>query len=103
MVLLMSLPATPGPATTAPAPCQCPEQRQFDFWVGDGELTGPAGTQVVGHSHIEAILGGCVIAEHWSSGSGGASDGKSFNIFNADSDHTWTVAFDGLYGHPASK
>jgi hypothetical protein len=28
-----------------------------------------------------------VIAEHWSSGSGGANDGKSFNIFNADSGH----------------
>lgn len=85
-------PTPPVPAATSAAPppapgCHTAEQRQFDFWLGEWEVTGPAGKKVVGHSRIEAILGGCVIAEHWSSGSGGANDGKSFNIYDRESDH----------------
>ena len=93
LVLLMSTtptlaqdPAiTPAPqAAAAPAPCSGPERRAFDFWVGEWEVTGPKGN-VVGHSRIESILGGCAIAEHWSSATGnGANDGKSYNIYNAD-------------------
>jgi hypothetical protein len=76
-------PPTPA-ATPAPAPCAGAERRQFDFWVGEWEVTGAKG-QVVGHSRIESILGGCAIAEHWSSTTGnGANDGKSYNIYNAD-------------------
>jgi len=78
---------TPAPGATpapAPAPCSGAERRQFDFWVGEWEVTGPKG-KVVGNSRIESILGGCAIAEHWSSTTGnGANDGKSYNIYNAD-------------------
>ena len=74
--------ATPAP-TPAPAPCSAAERRQFDFWLGAWEVTGPKG-KVVGHSRIESILGGCAIAEHWSSTTGGgANDGKSYNLYNA--------------------
>jgi hypothetical protein len=75
----------PTPATSpAPAPCTGAERRQFDFWLGEWEVTNPKG-KVVGHSRIESILGGCVIAEHWSSATGdGANDGKSYNLYNAD-------------------
>ena len=76
-------PASPA-AATAPGPCSGPERRAFDFWIGEWEVTGPKGN-VVGHSRIESILGGCAIAEHWSSATGnGANDGKSYNIYNAD-------------------
>ena len=40
--------------------------------------------KVVGHSRIESILGGCAIAEHWSSGPSGANDGKSYNSYNRE-------------------
>jgi len=95
LVLLMSTTAnaqdpnatptpTPAAATPAAAPCSKPERRAFDFWLGEWEVTGPKG-KVVGHSRIESILGGCSIAEHWSSATGnGANDGKSYNIYNAD-------------------
>ena len=66
------------------APCAYQaESRQFDFWIGDWDVTdnlhghGPAGT-----SHVEAILGQCVIFENWSGRLGG--NGKSFNAWNPD-------------------
>jgi hypothetical protein len=79
--------AAPAPSPVAaptPAPCAAAERRQFDFWIGEWEVTGPKGN-IVGHSRIESILGGCAISEHWSSATGkGANDGNSYNIYNAD-------------------
>jgi hypothetical protein len=45
-------------------------------------VSNPEGV-VVGRSRIESILGGCVVAEHWSSARGGLHDGKSYNQYNA--------------------
>lgn len=72
-------PSKPSP----PPPCSAPEHRQFDFWLGEWEVFGPKG-KVVGHSRIEPVLNGCVIAEHWTSGGNppGAGDGKSYNLYN---------------------
>lgn len=64
----------------APGPSVPPEARQFDFWVGDWEVTTPDG-KVAGHNTIERILGGRVLQENWS-GSGGYV-GKSFNLYDA--------------------
>ena len=91
LVFLMSTDAfadppapAPTPATAAaPAACTQAERRQFDFWIGEWDVTNPKG-KVAGHSRIESILGGCVIAEHWSSATGnGANDGKSYNSYNS--------------------
>jgi hypothetical protein len=76
-------PLPPAPSAAAAAPCSRPEYRQFDFWIGDWDVTAPGG-KVVGHSHIESILDGCVIAEHWDSEGNTQGDGKSYNIYNAD-------------------
>ncbi|PYQ22659.1 MAG: hypothetical protein DMF79_05510 [Acidobacteria bacterium] len=38
-----------------------PESRAFDFWVGDWDVTTSAGP--AGNSHVERILGDCVIFE----------------------------------------
>lgn len=88
LVLLMSTtPASadePKTPPKRPVPCSAAEFRQFDFWLGEWEVFDPAG-KPVGQSRIEAILNGCVIAEHWTSGGNppGAGDGKSFNLYNA--------------------
>lgn len=59
-----------------------PESRQFDFWIGDWNVTSNlnAGSQA-GRSHVELIVGKCVIFENWT---GRLGSGKSFNAWNAD-------------------
>ncbi len=73
----------------ATKPCEAkPEYRQFDFWVGEWEVTvqgQPAGT-----NRVELILDKCVLLENWTGSKGGV--GKSFNIYNAAADRwqqTW--------------
>ena len=59
-------------------PCSMTEHRQFDFWLGDWDVTvagKPAGT-----NSIQLILGDCVLLENWTGAKGG--NGKSFNLFN---------------------
>ena len=72
-----------------PAPtCTAPEYRQFDFWVGEWEVT--QNGKVAGRNSIRAILNGCAISEEWS-GAGGFK-GSSLNFYNADTMHwhqTW--------------
>lgn len=64
-----------------PPPCMSEQHRQFDFWIGEWNVTGSDG-KTVGHSSIESRLNRCVIHEHWQ---GHGSDGESFNIYNAAS------------------
>jgi len=66
------------------APCKYhekhPKYRELDFWVGDWDVFGKGGAQV-GRSHVELILGDCVINENWTDMGGSA--GKSYNKYNA--------------------
>ncbi|MGH9601151.1 MAG: tetratricopeptide repeat protein [Terriglobales bacterium] len=62
-------------------PCRdSAESRQFDFWIGDWDVTTAQG-QPAGTSSIQLILGSCVIFENWTSLGVGYA-GKSLNIFN---------------------
>ena len=65
--------------------CDSEKHRQFDFWIGEWEVTNPAG-QRAGTNRIEKILNGCVLQENWV-GAGGSA-GKSFNMYYA-LDDTW--------------
>jgi len=71
--------SAPAPA----APCTQAEAHQFDFWIGEWDVAKPDGTPA-GNSRIEAILGGCVIQENWTSAAPPYA-GKSFNLFNQGS------------------
>ena len=67
-------------AQTPPSPqrCDTPEFRQFDFWLGDWNVTSegePAGTNLV---TLEEA--GCVVHEHWTGAEGGT--GQSFNYYD---------------------
>jgi hypothetical protein len=68
--------------TPAPPPCSGPEYRQFDFWVGEWDVTQPDGTPA-GTNRIEIILGGCVLFESWESATS-PHEGHSFNIYGRD-------------------
>lgn len=68
-----------APAAKPPVPCSAPENRQFDFWIGDWEVTTPDG-KPAGTNLVTRELGGCVLHERWK-GKGGMS-GESFNIYS---------------------
>jgi hypothetical protein len=59
--------------------CEAPEHRQFDFWVGEWNVTAPNGN-AAGENRISRILGDCVLLEEWTGASGGV--GKSYNVWD---------------------
>jgi hypothetical protein len=64
-------------------PCaSTPENRQFDFWLGEWNVETTQGGVPAGQSKIELILGDCVIQENWQS-DGNPYSGKSYNMYNA--------------------
>lgn len=90
-------PAPPAPAAPAqprPNPCDAPEFRHFDFWLGEWEVKGPAGT-VIGANTISRIANNCGIHENWR-GAGGAL-GQSVNTYEP-SDAKWHQAWVGMGG-----
>lgn len=81
--------APAAPAAAAPSKaCTAPGFHQFDFWIGDWDLTvrarsSPTSDQwgeARGHQHVESILSGCAIAEHFSAeGPGAPWSGASYS------------------------
>lgn len=66
-------------AETSPAPCSSEAFHQFDFWLGDWDVTTPDGA-FAGNNEITSEEGGCLIVERWMSVNGGT--GQSYNYFN---------------------
>lgn len=100
--VLLSLPLLLAAAGAAaadaakPPPCAAAEFHQFDFWIGDWTVTQPDG-KPAGSSHIEAILGGCAIGEHWTGAKG--SVGKSYNAYDPQAKQ-WNQYWVGNDGQP---
>jgi hypothetical protein len=65
-------------APPAPPRCDTPEFRQFDFWVGDWNVT--SGAQPVGTNLVPLEEDGCVVHEHCAGALGGT--GQSFNYYD---------------------
>ena len=65
-------------------PCSQPEINQFDFWVGEWDLSwqGQDGTEGNGKNIIKKILGKCVVEESFKDLSGSGFEGKSVTAFN---------------------
>ena len=67
------------PAAPPPVP---PESRQFDFWIGEWDVTTPDG-KPAGLSKIESVSSGAALLENWTGlpvPAGG--NGKSNNTYN---------------------
>jgi hypothetical protein len=78
-----SLLAAQEPAPTAARKaCAAPEHRQFDFWIGEWEVTTPSGAPA-GRNRIESILDGCALRESWTGAKGGS--GNSYNAYDRQS------------------
>jgi hypothetical protein len=56
------------------------QHRQFDFWLGQWEVTDKAGNTVYGHNEISKHNGGCLLLEQWRSSRGGT--GSSINYYD---------------------
>ena len=99
LLLLLLIPFTSfaqdsDPGTTAPAsPCSSGKYRQFDFWIGDWDVSSngtPAGT-----NSIHPIHNGCALQENWQGSGEGGISGSSFNIYDKANDRwhqTWVDA-----------
>ena len=90
LALLVLLPVhgaqAAGKAQTAAKPCVEPEQKQFDFWVGEWDLTWPGEKQgETGHggNSIKRIMGGCVVEERFTGGESMPLRGMSVSTFVA--------------------
>ena len=89
---------TPSPAasTSAPPSCSTPEYRQFDFWLGDWDVTGADG-KAAGHNKIAGIVNGCALQENWTSVKGGRA--TSVSVYDGASrrwHQTWVDDSGGL-------
>lgn len=69
-------------------PCESPEARQFDFWLGEWDLTWPAeqtggaeGEIGRGTNRIERLFGDCVVEENFSL-PGSDFYGRSLSVYD---------------------
>ncbi len=69
-----------------PSGCVSTENRQFDFWAGEWDVTPTGQTFVLGESTISVVAQGCVIMEYWRPFQG--AEGRSINIFDP-TDRLW--------------
>ena len=60
-------------------PCSAPEASQFDFWIGDWDLTWNDTSH--GTNSIHKIMGGCTVSENFYDPSMNYS-GNSWSVFN---------------------
>jgi hypothetical protein len=67
---------SPAPAS----PCSSVEHRQFDFWIGDWNVTSDG--QLAGRNSIHPIQNGCALQENWQGSGEGGISGASFNIYD---------------------
>jgi hypothetical protein len=89
IVIVLILYALVASAEQAPANrCAAVEQRQFDFWVGDWQLSWPGdkpGETAHGTNRIVRILDGCVVQENFDGGSDMHLRGTSVSTFDSRS------------------
>ena len=76
---------TPPPPPAKLPGCTAAPHRQFDFWLGDWDVTDAKG-KAAGRNRIVALHHGCVLQENWS-GTGGFT-GTSLNAYDAER-KTW--------------
>jgi hypothetical protein len=61
------------------SPCSLPEASQFDFWIGDWNIT--YSDTLHASNHIEKIMGGCTVQENFNDPNGNYI-GKSWSVYN---------------------
>ena len=78
--LVMAMPvAAQDEVTPPPGPCEGDAYHQFDFWLGNWEVSDAEGI-VQGVNSITREEGGCMLLERWTSTAG--NTGQSYNFYN---------------------
>jgi hypothetical protein len=78
--LIYLLMASFSVSSVSQVPCNSPEYRQFDFWLGQWQVLNPDGS-LAGVNIIERKHGGCVIHEQYRTATG--YSGESLNIYDS--------------------
>jgi hypothetical protein len=94
LMLLATVEVASAQSPALPA-CTAAEHRQFDFWVGEWDVTAPNGN-AAGVNRITSINGGCALREEWTGVRG--FTGTSLNAYDASSGRwhqTW-IGSDGV-------
>ncbi|MGB8634570.1 MAG: hypothetical protein WCD66_13870 [Rhodanobacteraceae bacterium] len=94
IALLTTQPALGRDQPSHVPPCEGAQHHQFDFWIGNWQVTNPAG-KVVGHNRVERIENGCGIQENWRSTTG--VTGRSINAWSRQ-DGRWHQTWLGSGG-----
>jgi hypothetical protein len=81
--------APSAPSGQRGSACASPAHRQFDFWLGDWDVSTPQGTSA-GTNRVEPILDGCAVQEHWEASDG--SKGTSLSSYDAMG-HKWRQTY----------
>lgn len=81
-------PEPPAESATAPAafatpPCNDPQHRDFDFWIGEWDVFNPDGT-LAGTNSIQPAEYGCLLIERWVNTNG--ITGQSYNFLDPATD-----------------
>jgi hypothetical protein len=84
---------TPAAQASILENCNSAEHRQFDFWLGDWEVTDTTGA-VVGTNLITRVASGCGVLESWRSAANGY-EGNSLNWYDAQTGR-WHQRWVGL-------
>jgi hypothetical protein len=89
---ILALACVTAPRASAAGENACatsPQGRQFDFWLGDWDVTYP-GAFRASHSKVSLALGECMIVEQWDGGEG--HSGENMFAYSAD-DKSWHGMF----------
>ncbi len=76
--------------TTPAAVCSSEQYRQFDFWIGDWDVS--SNGAAAGTNSIHPVHKGCALQENWQGSGEGGISGSSFNIYDRANDkwhQTW--------------
>ncbi len=82
MAIIVATAAASGSAQAEGANVSCdrPENAQFDFWVGEWDVTFTQDGRPSGRNLIEKLYGGCALRENWTSSTG--FSGGSLNFYD---------------------
>ena len=71
------------PPKVVKQPCDTAEHHQFDFWLGNWQVSNKDGV-LQGNNNVISILDGCVVSENWQAAQGDFT-GKSYNFYDSQS------------------